>query len=71
MPARVSVRVPEMSTQKKPSDRGTIIVSRFLLFVNSFLKNIFIFIKYLKCAHVYDKIDRNYFKKIAAQGRVI
>ncbi len=64
MPARDSALVPEMSTQKKPSDRGTVIISRFSWFVNSFLKNIFIFIKYLKCARVYDKIDRNLLIKL-------
>ena len=59
MPARGSVRVPEMSTQKKPSDRGTDIISRFFSFVNTFSKNILLFIKYLHYARVYDRIDRN------------
>ncbi len=57
MPARGSVRVPEMSTQKKPSDRGIVIISHFSIVVNSFLKIMLIFIKYLKCARVYDRIE--------------
>ena len=40
-----SVLVPENKQQKKPSDRGMDIISRFSPFVNTFLKNILIFKK--------------------------